>query len=156
MSMQSQASPHDVIRVGTAFSAVGCYLMLGTAGLVPMPETGGPSFIVFGAGLAFLFAGLTCFVRARNGLLHEQPVALHGRRPSLHRAAVIATAGTFVMIVAFAAIAARPRDIGLSLPFAHMQTTGETVGRTIVTLGTVIAWIVLIGWTVNAVRRLVR
>ena len=33
-----QASPHDVIGVGVAFSAAGLYFMLGAAGYVPMPE----------------------------------------------------------------------------------------------------------------------
>ena len=63
-----QASPHDVIGVGVAFSAAGLYFMLGAAGYVPMPETNSPRFIAFCAGLAFLFAGLTCVVRARAGM----------------------------------------------------------------------------------------
>ena len=53
-----QASPHDIIGVGVAFSAAGLYFMLGAAGYAPMPE--GPAFIGFSTGLAFLFAGLTC------------------------------------------------------------------------------------------------
>ena len=31
--------------------------MLGAAGYLPMPEANGPTFIVFCAGAAFLFAG---------------------------------------------------------------------------------------------------
>src|SRR4051794_18745927 len=65
-----QASPHDVIGVGVAFSAAGLYFMLGAAGYLPMPETNSPSAIVFCAGLAFLFAGLTCLVRVRAGMLN--------------------------------------------------------------------------------------
>src|SRR6187399_3203470 len=67
-----QASPHDVIGVGVAFSAAGLYFMLGAAGYLPMPETNGPAFIVFCAGLAFAFAGLTCMVRARAGMTDSQ------------------------------------------------------------------------------------
>src|SRR4051812_48831537 len=67
-----QASPQDVIGVGVAFSLAGLYLTLGAAGYLPMPETNSPSAIVFCAGLAFLFAGLTCVVRARAGMTDSQ------------------------------------------------------------------------------------
>src|ERR1043166_4657759 len=66
----AQASPHDVIGVGVAFSAAGLYLMLGAPRYVPMPEGNSPAFIGFCAGAAFLFAGLTCIVRARAGMLN--------------------------------------------------------------------------------------
>ena len=68
----TQASPHDVIGVGIAFSAAGLYVMLGAAGYVPMPESNSPAFISFCAGAAFLFAGLTCMVRARAGMLNME------------------------------------------------------------------------------------
>src|SRR5437762_10573257 len=68
----TQASPHDVIGVGIAFSIAGLYIMLGAAGYVPMPEGNSPAFIAFCAGAAFLFAGLTCMVRARAGMLNME------------------------------------------------------------------------------------
>ena len=65
-----QASPHDIIGVGIAFGVAGLYFMLGAAGYLPMPETNGPTAIIFCAGLAFVFAGLTCVVRARTSALN--------------------------------------------------------------------------------------
>ena len=65
-----QASPHEIIGVGIAFSVAGLYFMLGAAGYLPMPETNGPTAIIFCAGLAFVFAGLTCVVRARASALN--------------------------------------------------------------------------------------
>src|SRR6266446_2156747 len=67
-----QASPHEVAGFGLALSVAGLYFMLGSYGLLPMPETNGPAFIVFAAGAAFLFAGLVCFVRARTGMTEAQ------------------------------------------------------------------------------------
>ena len=49
--------------------------MLGAAGYVPMPEGSSPAFIAFCAGVAFLFAGLTCMVRARAGMTDMQSEA---------------------------------------------------------------------------------
>src|SRR5207248_406090 len=68
----TQASTHDVIGVGIAFSIAGLYFMLGAAGYLPMPEGNSPAFIAFCAGAAFLFAGLTCMVRARAGMLNME------------------------------------------------------------------------------------
>ena len=73
-----QASPHDVIGVGVAFSAAGLYFMLGATGYAPMPEGNSPAFIAFCAGVAFLFAGLTCMVRARAGMTDMQSEAPDG------------------------------------------------------------------------------
>src|SRR6478736_3279252 len=67
-----QASPHDVIGVGVAFSAAGLYFMLGATGYAPMPEGNSLAFIAFCAGVAFPFAGLTCLVRACAGMTDMQ------------------------------------------------------------------------------------
>jgi len=73
-----RASPHDVIGVGVAFSAAGLYFMLGATGYAPMPEGNSPAFIAFCAGVAFLFAGLACMVRARAGMTDMQSEAPDG------------------------------------------------------------------------------
>src|SRR3954470_15675803 len=70
----AQASPHDVIGLGLAFSIAGLYFMLGAAGYLPMPESNSPAFILFCAGAAFLLAGLTCMVRAHAGILNIESV----------------------------------------------------------------------------------
>ena len=131
------ASPHDVIGVGVAFSAAGLYFMLGAAGYLPLPETNSPSAIVFCAGLAFAFAGATCMVRARAGMLNMASDSSAGapRWTKLsYRVLAIGTAGALATIGTFIAIGSGPRAFSLSAPFVEMQTAGETVGRAVVGL----------------------
>ena len=163
MSMQDQsravqASPHDVIGVGIAFSAAGLYFMLGAAGYLPMPESHSPAFIVFCAGAAFLFAGLTCMVRARAGMTDaqtdipdsaprvDQAVVPHAGDRRGRRAGDDRHAGS--------RSAPGPRAFNLSAPLVEMQTTGELIGRSVFALGAVIAWIFVIALTVGTVRKL--
>ena len=153
----AQASPHDVIGVGIAFSIAGLYFMLGAAGLLPMPETNSPWVIVFCAGLAFLFAGVTCMVRARAGMLNMEsdvPDTAPRWTKVSYRALAIGTAGALATIGAFVAIGSGPRAFSLSAPFVGMQTTGETIGRAVFALGTVIVLIYLMALTVGTVRKL--
>ena len=159
MSTQDQASPQDVIGVGIAFSIAGLYFMLGAAGYLPMLETGSPSFIVGCAGAAFLFAGLTCMVRARAGLTGQESEIPDTAPRSLrlsYRVLCIGVAGALATIGTWVAIGAGPRSFGLSVPFAEMHTAGETIGRTIFALGAVIVWIYLIALTVGTVRKFFR
>lgn len=152
-----QASPYDVVGVGTAFSAAGLYFMLGAAGYLPMPETSSPAAIVFCAGLAFLFAGLTCMVRARAGMLNMEsdvPETAPLWTKLSYRALAIGTAGALATIGSFIAIGSGPRGFNFSAPFVEMQTTGELIGRTVFGLGAVIVWIYVIALTVGTVRKL--
>lgn len=152
-----QATPHDVIGVGIAFSAAGLYFMLGAAGYLPMPESNGPAFIAFCAGAAFLFAGLTCIVRARAGMLNtesEVPDSAPRWTKVSYRVLAIGTAGALATIGTWIAIGSGPRAFSLSVPFIEMQTTGEVVGRTVFGLGAVIVWIYVIALTVGTVRKL--
>jgi hypothetical protein len=152
-----QASPHDVIGVGVAFSMAGLYLMLGAAGLLPMPETNSPWAIVFCAGLAFLFAGLTCVVRSRAGMLNMEsdiPAGAPRWTRVSYRVLAIGVAGALATIGTFVAIGSGPRAFSLSAPFVEMQTTGEAIGRMVFGLGAVIAWIYVIALTVGTVRKL--
>jgi hypothetical protein len=152
-----QASPHDVIGVGIAFAVAGLYVMLGAAGYAPMPESNSPAFIGFCAGAAFLFAGLTCMVRARAGMLNMETEipdgAPHWMQVS-YRVLAIGAAGALAIIGTYVAIGSGPRAFGLSAPFIEMQTTGEVVGRTVFGLGAVIVWIIVIALTVGTVRKL--
>jgi hypothetical protein len=155
--LPSQASPHDVIGVGVAFSAAGLYFMLGAVGYLPMPETHGPTAIVFCAGLAFLFAGGTCIVRARAGMNDMQSEVTDGapRWTKLsYRVLAIGIAGALATIGSFIAIGSGPRAFTLSAPFVEMQTAGEMVGRSVFALGAVIVWIYTIALTVGTVRKL--
>ena len=61
-----EASPHEVAGLGIALSLAGFYFMLGSIGVLPMPDAEGPAFLVFAAGAAFLFAGLFCLGCART------------------------------------------------------------------------------------------
>src|SRR5436190_4542176 len=144
----AQASPHDVIGVGVAFSVAGFYLMLGAAGYVPMPEgnsPNSPAFIGFCAGAAFLFAGLTCMVRARAGMLNmetEMPDSAPRWTKVSYRVLAIGGAGALATIGTYVAIGSGPRAFGLSAPF--VATAGEVLGRTVFGLGAVIVWIIVI------------
>jgi hypothetical protein len=149
-----QASPQDVVGVGIAFSAAGLYFVLGAAGYLPMPETNSPNFIGFCIGAAFLFAGLTCVVRARAGLAaHEidmpesalRGINLSARMLAIGAAGALATIGTWI------ALASGPHAFNLS---GSIPTTGELVGRSVFALGAVITWIVVIALTVGTVRKL--
>jgi hypothetical protein len=154
--LPAQASPHDVIGVGVAFSAAGFYLMLGAVGYLPMPEANAPSFIVFCAGLAFLFAGLTCVVRARAGMVGQEsevPDSAPTWTKVSYRICAIGVAGALATIGTFIAIGSGPRAFRFSAPLIEMQTTGEAIGRTVFALGAVIAWIYVIALTVSTVRK---
>jgi len=156
----AQASPHDVIGVGVAFSAAGLYLMLGAAGYVPMPEgnsPNSPAFIGFCAGAAFLFAGLTCIVRARAGMLNmetEIPDSAPRWMQVSYRVLAIGAAGALPTIGTYVAISPGPRAFSSSTSLIEMQTTGEVLGRTVFGLGAVIVWIIVIALTVGTVRKL--
>lgn len=149
-----QASPQDVVGVGIAFSAAGLYFILGAAGYLPMPETNSSNFLGFCIGAAFLFAGLTCMVRARAGLAeHESRVAdtaprgikLSTRVLAIGAAGALATIGTWI------ALASGPHAFNAS---GSTPTAGELVGRSMFALGAVITWIVVIALTVGTVRKL--
>ena len=158
MRTQDQASPHDVIGVGVAFSTAGLYFMLGTLGYLPMPEAHAPWFIGFSAGAAFLFAGLTCFVRARTGMTDRQadmPDSAPRPLQVSYRMFAIAAAGALALVGTWVAIGSGPRVFGLSRPFVEMQA-GETIGHAVFALGTVIVWIYLVALTVSTVRKLFR
>ena len=152
-----QASPHDVAGVGLAFVAGGLYFIVGAAGYLPMPETNGPNFLGYCVGAAFLFAGLTCFVRARAGLAdHESDVP--DSAPTWiklsYRVFGIGVAGALAIIGTWIAIGSGPRAFSLSAPFVEMQTTGEVIGRVVFGLGAVITWIYAIALTVGTVRKM--
>ncbi len=152
-----QASPQDVIGVGIAFCAAGLYFMLGAADYLPMPESNSPAFIIFCAGAAFMFAGLTCVVRARAGILNiesDSPDSAPHSAQVSYRMMAIGAAGTLAIIGTYVAIGSGPRAFSLSTPLAEMQTTGEAVGRTLFGLGAVIVWIFVIALTVGTVRKL--
>jgi len=153
----TQASPHDVIGVGIAFAVAGLYVMLGAAGYAPMPESNSPAFIGFCAGAAFLFAGLTCMVRARAGMLNMETEIPDGAPRWMqvsYRVLAIGAAGALAIVGTYVAIGSGPRAFSLSAPFVEMPTTGEAIGRTVFGLGAVIVWIIVIALTVGTVRKL--
>jgi hypothetical protein len=140
-----QASPHDVIGIGLAFAVAGLYLMLGAAGYMPLPDSNSPAFIGFCAGAAFLFAGLTCVVRARAGMLN---IETEVPDDAPWWAGALATIGTWI------AIGSGPRAFSISASHIEMQTFGEAIGRAVFGLGAVIVWILVIALTVGTVRKL--
>jgi len=152
-----QASPHEVAGFGVAMSLAGLYFMLGAYGLLPMPETNGPTFIVFAAGAAFLFAGLVCFTRARAGMTDIQtdvPDSAPAWIRLSYRMLAIGIFSAFATIGTWIAIGSGPRAFTVSSSFGSMQTSGDLLGRTIFGLGAVIVWIVVIALTVGTVRKL--
>ena len=161
MSAQDQAKPADVLGVGIAFAAAGLYFMLAALGVLPAPggddAMHGPPVIVFCAGLAFLFAGLTCAVRARAGMSDVQsevPDSAPRWIKASYRVLAIAVAGALATIGTWIAIGSGPRAFSVSAPLIEMRTTGEVIGRTVFGLGAVIVWIYVIALTVATVRKL--
>jgi hypothetical protein len=156
MSAQSPASPTEVVGLGIAFAAAGLYFMLGAVGYLPLPEANGPSVIVFAAGLAFLFAGLTCVVRARTGMTvteSDVPDSAPTWTKVSYRVLGIGVTGALATIGTWIAIGSGPRAFSVSGPFIEMQTTGQAIGRTVFGLGAVIVWIYVIALTVSTVRK---
>ena len=165
MSVQDQprspsperAQPYEIIGLGLAFSAAGLYFMLGAGGLLPMPEANGPAFVIFCAGAAFLFAGLTCMVRAKSGMDHRQSDVPDDAALWLklaYRALGIGTMGALATIGTWIAIGSGPRAFTISGSFGEMQTSGQTLGRVVFGLGAVIVWFYVIALTVGTVRKL--
>ena len=165
MSVQDQpqspspgrAAPYEIVGLGVAFAAAGLYFMLGAGGLLPMPEANGPAFIVFCAGAAFLFAGLTCMVRAKAGMSDHQSDVPEDSAPWLklvYRVLGIGVTGALATIGTWIAIGSGPRAFTISGSLGEMQTSGQTLGRVVFGLGAVIVWIYVISLTVGTVRKL--
>ena len=152
-----QASPHEVAGLGLAFAAGGLYFIVGAADYLPMPETNSPNFLGYCIGAAFLFAGLTCVVRARAGMAdHDSDVP--DSAPTWlklsYRALGIGVAGALAIIGTWIAIGSGPRAFSLSAPFVEMQSTGEVIGRVVFGLCATITWIYVIALTVATARKL--
>ena len=127
-----QASAHEVAGFGIALSIAGVYFMLGSYGLLPMPEANGPGLIVFAAGAAFLFAGLVCFVRARTGMTDAQTEVPDSAPDCIklsYRMLAIGIFGAFATIGTWIAIGSGPRVFTVSSAFGAMQTSDDTLGR---------------------------
>jgi hypothetical protein len=165
MSVQDQpqspsprhASAHEVAGFGVAMSIAGLYFMLGAYGLLPMPETNGPAFIVFAAGAAFLFAGLVCFFKAGTGMADAQTEVPDGAPAWIrlsYRMLAIGIFGAFATIGTWIAIGSGPRVFTVSSSIGEMQAGGDALGRTIFGLGAVIVWICVIALTIGTVRKL--
>jgi hypothetical protein len=158
MRVQTPASPADVVGVGIAFVCGGLYFVLEWFGAMPLPgEAHAPAVIVLAIGLAFLFAGLTCFVRAKAGMA-EQTNKVPSNTPhwsqSSYRSFAIGGAGTLTIIGTWIVIGGGPHIISTTLPFTAMQTTGDIVGRAVFALGAVIVGIYVIAFTVDTIRKL--
>jgi len=143
--------------VGLAFAAGGLYFIIGAAGYLPMPEITGPSFLGYCVGAAFLFAGLTCIVRARAGMTDRESDVPDNAPVWIklsYRMFGIGVAGALAIIGTWIAIGSGPRAFNLSAPLVEMQTTGEVIGRVVFGLGATITWIYAIALTVITVRKL--
>lgn len=156
MRAQSPSSPADVIGVGIAFALGGVYFILIALDLLPPPgETNSPPVIVACAGAAFLFAGLTCFVRAKAGLTDQQDDVPAGAPLWImlsYRTLSIGAAGALAIIGTWIAMGSGPR--AFIMPLGEMATTGELIGRMVFGLGAVIVWIVVIALALGTVRKL--
>jgi hypothetical protein len=160
MRAQDQARPADMLGIGIAFAAAGLYFMLVALGVLAPPggegAMHGPPVIVFCAGLAFVFAGLTCAIRARTGMNDAQSEVPDGAPRWIklsYRVLAIAIAGALATIGTWIAIGSGPRAFSFTGPFVEMHTTGEVIGRTVFGLGAVIVWIYVIAITVSTVRK---
>jgi hypothetical protein len=154
MRVQGTASPSDIVGLGLVFGIAGLYFILGAAGMLPMPQINSPSFIIGLAGAAFLFAGGTCVVQARHGLIIERPAGDSTASPRwlVHRSFAIGGAGALAAIGTWLAISAGPRTFNLAMPLAEMPTIGDQIGRAVFALAATIAWIYVIALTIGTVR----
>lgn len=159
MRTEQWSSPADLVGFGIACAIGGAYFVLVGLGVLPEPgdtTAHAPGAIIVAAGLAFVFAGLTCVVRAKAGMSDHQDDVPDGA-PSwvklTYRTLGIAMAGSLALIGTWIAIGTGPRVFSASTPFAEMHTTGEIVGRTVFGLGAVIVWIYVIALTVGTVRK---
>lgn len=157
MRAQDRTTFADGIGIGIAFAAAGGYFMLAALDLLPSPGTAnGPAWIVFCAGLAFLFAGLAAIVRSWTGVpdsRSDMPEDAPRWAQVSYRMIGIAIAGSLALIGTWIAIGSGPRAFTVSGPFVEMRTAGEAVGRTVFGLGAVIVWIYVIAITVQTVRK---
>ena len=163
MSTQDQAKPApakpaEIVGLGIAFAAAGLYFVLVGAGVLPLPDGAhAPGAIIVCAGLAFLFAGLTCVVRAKAGMAsHDSdvPETAPTWLKLCYRALGIGATGALATIGTWIAIGTGPRASTMSAPFGELHTTGELIGRSLFGLGAVIVWIYVIALTVGTVRKL--
>jgi hypothetical protein len=169
MSVQDQprippperAQAYEIAGLGLALAAAGLYFMLGAGGVLPLPEANGPAFVVFCAGAAFLFAGLTCMVSAKAGMgagmAGHRTAVPDGAAPWIklaYRVFGIGVAGALAIVGTWIAIGSGPRAFTISDAFGEMQTSGQTLGRVVFGLGAVIVWIYVIVLTVGTVRKL--
>lgn len=134
------------LGVGVVASAFGLYLCLVGIGLLPPPSRiNGPVWLAAAAGLAFLCAGVSVVVRGllcvkdhdgelpRNAPLAMQVVYwLSG----LIAAASLASIGTWV------AFGGGENRVSFAGPFTG--PLGESVGRTIFAIGTMLTWLMVI------------
>jgi hypothetical protein len=157
MSAQDNASPADLVGLGIACAAGGLYFVLVGLGIAPAPgDANASGMIVVAAGLAFVFAGLTCIVRAKVGMSDHQddvPAAAPPWIKLAYRALAIGAAGALAIIGTWIAIGTGPRMFTIAAPFGEMQTAGEMIGRTVFALGAVVVWIYVIALTVQTVRK---
>jgi hypothetical protein len=160
MRTQTPASPADVVGIGIVFATGGTYFVLVAMGVLPEPSESvahAPAVIILAIGLAFLFAGLTCMVRAKAGMTdHESDVPDSAPRWTKvsYRVLAIGAAGALAIIGIWVAIGSGPRAFTVSAPFAEMQTAGELIGRTVFGLGAVIVLIYAVALTVGTVRKM--
>jgi hypothetical protein len=165
--LPERAQAYEIAGLGLALAAAGLYFMLGAGGVLPLPEANGPTAIIFCAGAAFLFAGLTCMVSAKAGMGdhmgghigdHQTDVP-DGATPSIklaYRALGIGAAGALAIVGTWIAIGSGPRTFTIPGAFGEMQTSGPTLGRVVFGLGAAIVWIYVIALTVGTVRKLFR
>jgi hypothetical protein len=132
--------------VGAVAAAFGLYLCLVGLGLVPQPgRIDGPLWLACLAGLAFFCAGVAVLVRGILGM-NDRASELPASTPLWMKvtywlsaalaAASLATVGTWI------AIGYGDNHISISGPFTG--PVGESVGRAVFGVGTVLTWLMAI------------
>ena len=115
MGVPDKASSADLVGLGIACAAGGVYFMLVGLGVLPEPgdtTAHAPAAIIVAAGLAFVFAGLTCVVRAKAGMSDRQddvPDSAPLWTRLAYRALGIGVAGALAIIGTWIAIGSGPR-----------------------------------------------
>jgi hypothetical protein len=152
------ATPGGRFLSGLAAIGIGLLLVLFGLGLIPVKPTDSdaPLWLTAVAGLAFLLAGISIAVGARNGVSEtgELPKDASRRMQLFHYLIAVAIAGALASIATWIAFGAGPRAFGgtgmaLLSPEANAMT-----GRIVFGIGAVLAWLITIAIAISGLRKL--
>lgn len=158
MANENRATPKETILIGIAFTAVGLYIIMAGAGLLPVP--GGPNnlhapiWVAAAFGLIFFLAGAAAVLQWLGGANDqgELPAAAAAWMRAAQRLFVVAIFVCFALIGGWVALMGEDRYFSGPLP----GEAGVLVARIAFGIGALMCWAAAIGLAVSSARRLIR